>query len=183
MKLKLKIFSICFLVSALMGILFFFFGFMLLPNEKFEPDLKPVFTTIFFTNLEIHGFALLFSILSFGLFSIVFLFEQFFYLGYIFHSLMELTSFKTAYSFFAGHGVLEVINMFFTATIGIYTWTLIVKMIKRKEFKKHSFIRLGRELFILFIIDIVLIFITALLETFLSPMLVDKSNISHLYLK
>lgn len=44
-----------------------------------------------------------------------------------------------------------------------------------------SFISLGKNLFILLIIDVSLLLIAALLETYLSPLLVDKSNINHLY--
>lgn len=178
---KFKIFSICFLVSSLTGIIFFFLGFLLLPNEQFNPDLHPSFKKIFFTNFEIHIHTIFFSIISFGLFSLIFLFQQFFYLGFIFHSLVEETSLKTAYSFFAGHGIIEVINMFFTASIGLYVTVNIFNMIKKKEFGRKSFISLGKNLFILLIIDVLLLLIAALLETYLSPLLVDKSNINHLY--
>ncbi|WP_044894919.1 stage II sporulation protein M [Bacillus alveayuensis] len=175
--MKLKMFSICFIICSAIGIVFFFLGFLLLPKEQFSPDLQPSFITIFSTNFEIHFLTIVFSIISFGLFSIIFLFEQFFYLGFAFHSLVTKTSLKTAYSYFAGHGIVEVINMFLTAAIGLYVSVYIIIMIRKKEFNKNSFITLGKNLLILLVIDLMLLLIAALLETYLSPSLVDKSYI------
>ncbi|MFV5171141.1 stage II sporulation protein M [Bacillus cereus] len=175
--MKLKLFSICFMVCSLIGILFFFLGFLLLPKEQFSPNLQPSFTTIFGTNFEIHFTTIVFSIISFGFFSLIFLFQQFFHLGFVFHSLVEKTTLKTALSYFAGHGIVEIINMFLTATIGLYVVVYIINMIRKKEFNKNSFIVLGKNFLLLLIIDLLLLLIAALLETYLSPLLVDRSYI------
>ncbi|PGK78017.1 stage II sporulation protein M [Bacillus thuringiensis] len=175
--MKPKLFILCFIACSVIGSLFFFLGFLLLPNEQFSPNLKPSFITIFSNNLEIHLFTIIFSIISFGFFSLIFLFEQFFYLGFSFHSLIERTSLKTAASYFAGHGIIEIINMFFTATIGVYVAVSIINIIRKKELSKNSFIILGKKILILLVIDLVLLFVAALLETYLSPLLVDRSYI------
>ena len=178
--MKLKLLSNCFIVCSIIGLLFFFLGFLLLPNEQFSPNLHPSLTTIFSTNFEIHFRAIFLSIISLGFFSLIFLFEQFFYLGFSFHSLITKTSTKTAFSYFAGHGIVEVINMFLTASIGLFVTVYIINMFRKKETNKISFIILGKNLFILLIIDLILLLISAFLETYLSPVLVDKSSISQL---
>lgn len=169
------------MISMFVGIIFFLCGFLLVPVEQFYPDLNPSFKTIFLTNFEIHLSTIFFSIVSFGIFSLIFLFIQFFYLGFIFHSLVSQTSLKTAFSFFAGHGIIEVINMFFTSSIGFFVAVNIFYMIKHKNFNLFSIINLVKIVFILLLIDIVFLFIAALLESFLSPSLVDINNIHHLY--
>lgn len=118
-----------------------------------------------------------FPLLVSDFFSLIFLFQQFFSLGFAFHSLVEKTSLKTAYSYFAGHGIVEIINMFFTAAIGLFVAVCIVNMIRKKELNKNSFILLGKNLLVLLIIDLLLLLVAALLETYLSPSLVDKSYI------
>ncbi|MGP4948117.1 stage II sporulation protein M [Bacillus sp. MHSD17] len=175
--MKPKLFSICFIACSVIGSSFFFLGFLLLPNEQFSPNLQPSFITIFSTNFEIHFTTIIFSIISFGFFSLIFLFQQFFSLGFAFHSLVEKTSLKTAYSYFAGHGIIEIINMFFTAAIGLFVAVCIVNIIRKKELNKNSFIILGKNLLVLLIIDLLLLLVAALLETYLSPSLADKSYI------
>lgn len=179
--MDLKTFSLCFFVCAVIGCLFFTFGFLLVPNEQFNPDLYPSFRTIFFTNLEIHFFTIFFSVISFGFFSFIFLFQQFFYLGYLFHSLVIQTSLRTAFSFFAGHGVIEVINMFFTAAIGLFVAVNIIQMIRKRNFNRQSFTKLSKTILILLVVDLVLLCIAAVLETYVSPYLVDIDNIQNLY--
>jgi len=174
---NLKLFSICFIISSFIGIFFFILGFLLLPIDQFSPNLKPSFTKIFCTNFEIHFHTILLSIISFGFFSFIFLFEQFFYLGFTFHSLMSKTSLITAFSYFAGHGIVEIINMFLTASIGLFVAVYIISLIRRKEFTRDSLVILGKNILALLVFDFSLLLIAALLETYLSPLLVDKSSI------
>lgn len=168
-NIELKTTFYTFTCVTIVALLFFCFGFTLSQVQPAHPNFHLSFLKILITNSEIAVNTLFLEFLTFGLYSLTYLFNQFFSLGIMIGGLIKQYSWVQVTSFFWIHGLPEVIGMIITASIVPNT---IILMWNKYVLKRHCFIY--RTTIILFFIMTLLIILAAFLETFIAPYFVIK---------
>lgn len=155
------------IVSFVLAVFFFIAGTLINNITEFVPNLSPQFKDIFFHNLLLQVSIIVCSIITFGLVSAVYISYQFAILGCIVRSATEQYSLKFALAYLLPHGLIEIPSMILSSTIGIFFPYYIISLIKgRKSFYPLYVVRA-------LCINIVLILLAALIETYLSPIIIS----------
>lgn len=108
--------------------------------------------------------------LSFGIASIYFVWCQFFLVGVLIGGARKSTGdFISSISFFWIHGILELVTVILTASIVPFILASIVSLILKKTDITLNFKKIFNKTLILTGVLFILIFVSALLETFIAP--------------
>ncbi|MFZ7120766.1 MAG: stage II sporulation protein M [Eubacteriaceae bacterium] len=151
-----------FIILLFFSICIFLLGYSTNLEFSNTPNIKPNFKEIFINNIVVNFRVILLSILTGGIYSIVFLSGELFFLGAIIKYLTVKHSFLYAISFIGFHGIFEIPSIVLSATIGIYFFTNLIHLLK----KRGTNFKLG---IISSALLIILIVISAVVETFITP--------------
>lgn len=150
------------LYSALMII----FGVIFEINMSINLTTDISFFNTLINNMKIQGAAVVLSIGTVGIYSLIYLSTNFILLGISFQTVMEKYSIGHAVLYLIPHGIVEVPSMILTGAIGIY----IVYSIIRRIFKKKAIAY--KKIFKVLLINFALIVVAALIEAFITPLLI-----------
>ncbi|WP_027430350.1 stage II sporulation protein M [Lachnospira multipara] len=148
-------------------IVFILLGFTININIEADYNLDPSLLEILINNLVVNGEAILFTIITAGIYSILYLFREFVFLGAVVNSLRRKTTFIRAISFVGIHGVIEVPAIVLSATLGVIIFLSILNYLKSR---KANWKFIGK----LLIIDCLMIIMAALVESFITPFMLKN---------
>jgi stage II sporulation protein M len=158
------------IISLVIAAFFFIAGALIKNNTEFVPCLSPEFKEIYLNNLLLQISVIVFSLITFGLVSAVYLSYQFAILGCIVRSATEQYSLKFALVYLLPHGIIEIPSIILSSTIGIFLPHYIISVIKgRNNFRPLLVVKP-------LCINIVLILLAALIETYFSPIIIAIIN-------
>lgn len=139
-------------------------------KEALHSNVNPSFTLIYFHNMKVVYVAIFLSFISFGIYDLIFLFTQFFMLGATVGTIINSYSWQVAFVYLAPHGLFEIPAMILAGWIPIYFFYSLV-MIVSKKVKLKKMLKL---LFIYCLLLALLIFLAALVESFLTPIIIKN---------
>ncbi|MDR0691064.1 MAG: stage II sporulation protein M, partial [Streptococcaceae bacterium] len=154
----------------IIGVFSLIFGYFLSNPIHPKLNLSPKFSIIFLTNLDIHVRSIIYSFLSFGIYSFYFVFIHFFVVGISIGGIATSTnSLLSSLSFFWIHGILELSTVILTASIFPFFLLSITFLILKKEVNKKALLKLLKIIFWVINATFLLILLSAVLETFIAP--------------
>ncbi|MDM5214854.1 stage II sporulation protein M [Peribacillus sp. NJ4] len=160
-----KVVSLVTLIALLLYILGLFFPMDL---EKEPIDESFGFTALFFHNLQAQFTAILLGCITLGVYSIIYLFINFFSMGFITATLLTEDSVGDVVSMFMVHGIFEIPAMILSISLGIYIPWKLIGMIRNKAFNQFAIRNTAR----IFIIILLLTVFAAAVEAFITPKLI-----------
>ncbi|KRD87913.1 hypothetical protein ASE51_26380 [Bacillus sp. Root147] len=164
MKFKKLVFII-----SVFAVFLYFLGFLFPIHLEKEPLSDNFgFTELFFYNLKTEVFSILLGCITLGVYSITYLFLNFFSMGSISSSLMKESSIIDVLSMFVVHGVFEIPAMILTVAFGIYIPWRIIIMLKNKE----KYILPLKYMIKIFNLILILTILAATIEVFITPKLI-----------
>lgn len=134
-------------------------------SSGLEIDSSPVFIELFFHNLKVNLYCVVFGPITLGIYALIYLVLNFFSMGLIVSHLRTEHTWLDALSAFVIHGVFEVPAMLLSAAVGFYIPSKVVLMILKKKVVVEEI----KKIVYFVAIIIVLTFIAAIVETFVSP--------------
>lgn len=157
-------------VVLLLACLFFTVGYysplyLKEASSGLEIDSSPVFIELFFHNLKVNLYCVVFSPITLGIYALIYLVLNFFSMGLIVSHLRTEHTWLDALSTFVIHGIFEVPAMLLSAAVGFYIPSKVVLMILKKKVVVEEI----KKIVYFVAIIIVLTFIAAIVETFVSP--------------
>lgn len=167
--MKKKILFVYLLIIAVM----FLTGTLTDYKEALHPNVNPSFKLIYFHNMKVVSVSILISFISFGIYDLIFLFTQFFMLGATVGTITNSYSWQIACVYLVPHGLFEIPAMILTGWIPIYFLYSLV-MIISKKIKLEKFLK---QLLMYFLLLAVLIFLSALVESFLTPIIIKTVDL------
>ncbi|MBJ8111714.1 stage II sporulation protein M [Bacillus cereus group sp. N6] len=154
---------------SIIAVMFYCLGlFFSLNVEKEVTDGNFGFTELLIHNLTSEMFSILLGIITLGVYSMMYLFLNFFSMGSITSSLMTEKSIVDVLSLFIVHGIFEIPAMILTVALGSYLPWRIISMFKKKE----GFILILKQMFKILILILVLTIAAAITEAFVTPKLI-----------
>ncbi|MDR1473290.1 MAG: stage II sporulation protein M [Lactobacillales bacterium] len=154
----------------IIGVFSLIFGYLLSKPTHPNSNLHPKFFVIFLTNLNIHVRSIIYSFLSFGIYSFYFVFIHFFVVGISIGGIATSTnSLLSSLSFFWIHGIFELSTVILTASIFPFFLLSITFLILKKEVNKKVLLKLLKIIFWVISATFILILLSAVLETFIAP--------------
>ncbi|SHI11520.1 stage II sporulation protein M [Clostridium intestinale] len=167
MKKNGKKFISVFICLLLFSFVCFAIGYSMNIDINSNPNLSLGFWDVLSNNLKVNIMAILYAILSVGIYSLIYLAKEMFFLGVIIKSLKNTHSLFYAISFIGCHGIIEIPSMVLSGTIGIYVWINIIAYLKKKEFDFKFTITM-------FVVLLSMILIAAMVETTITPWFLKK---------
>jgi len=173
MKFRVRPLKYSLLFFLIVGGLAFAIGYFVSASIMPKPELSPNFFKIFLTNFKIHMTAIVCSFLTGGLFSVHFVFGQFFIVGVLIGGATHATgNLVASLSFFWVHGIFELAAVLLTSSVVPFFFLSVLSLVLRKVSVRENFMQILKKTSFLFGIIVMLILVSALVETFIAPKLV-----------
>ncbi|WP_181917303.1 stage II sporulation protein M [Virgibacillus dokdonensis] len=156
--------------SLLLSILSFIFGTTFLPdipedNTSINESADNSFSYLFLHNLRAGLYSVFIGSITVGLYSLFYLFINFFTMGVIVNTLTESNSIMETLSTFLLHGIFEVPAMLLAASLGIYIPLRLIQFFRNKRWVKADTYRIG----IIFLSLVAFTLIAAFIEGVITP--------------
>lgn len=153
-----KVFKFVIFISFIFIIL----GFTLNLDTEILPSTDEKFLNIFLYNIKVEFLTIIISSITFGIYSIIYLFQNFLTLGHILKVLIIKYGFIKGILFIFPHGIFEIPCILLTATLSLYIPIYTLKNIKL--YKKNYVYYIKKFLIYIYFI-IILTLISAFIET------------------
>ncbi|MGG3572600.1 stage II sporulation protein M [Bacillus gobiensis] len=167
--LKFKfVFIFTLLFSIILTILGYFTPLELSNDEDIDAQIDSTFLYLFTNNLSACVYAVIIGSVSLGLYSLFYLFVNFFSIGMILSTLNVKHSIMESLSTFVIHGVFEIPAMLLSASLGIYIPLKFIQFIRKKRWDKKEMLK------ILWVFSSILLLtlIAAFIEAYISPIFI-----------
>ncbi len=152
--------TICAIILYVMGLLFP----MNLEKESMEG--KNGFMDLLLHNSKAELLSLIMGTITLGIYSLIYLFINFFTMGIITATLMsDNNSVAEVLRMFIVHGIFEIPAMILTIALGIYIPWKLIGMLRKKSWNRTAMKNMAR----IFVVIVVLTILAAAVESFITP--------------
>ena len=162
-NLNLKNLKKVYIFFTLLAIISFIMGCILNIKIENKPDFNPNLIDIIKNNMYVFFFVIIISMLTVGVYAIVYTTTEFFYLGVLVSQLYKEKGIVYSLSFIFPHGILEIPEMILAPSFGVFLLLNIVCYFRRKSIIDLYFIRK------IIIVGVVMILLSGLIEVFITP--------------
>ncbi|WP_180955064.1 stage II sporulation protein M [Bacillus sp. V3-13] len=149
-------------IAALLYVLGLFFP----TNLEREPiDENFGFTALLLHNSRAQFISILLGSITLGIYSLTYMFINFFSMGFITATLLTEESVSNVISMFLLHGIFEIPAMILSISLGIYIPWKLIGMVKNKTINTVAI----RKTAGIFIVILILTVVAAAIEAFVTP--------------
>lgn len=152
----------------ILSILLFVIGFISsldIVEEANVNNQELTFLQLFYHNLFAGLGAILFGVVTIGIYAVLYLFLNFFSMGLIIDNLSSDHTIVEILNTFIIHGLFEIPAMIISASLGIFIPLRMIEIIRKKNGSKKDF----KKILIIITIIILLTLIAAFIESTITP--------------